>query len=244
MLQVIRQPGRQETVKEGTHWPNCWMSEAFGETWMRLGTNIFGVFSCVGSFGSHADVVCSDLTCKVWEGWLSAVSGIGFSDWRCASKSARCVGGAEYCVRFVFLCTLFHHFLFLCSATYLQHLTQGVYTLLWSRQHVDYATQSDNGNYPSIHAGEKIGLLGRSMSYPGTLGGAVPISTSGNRNTSSWPLYVASCLGIQERWRTKSETEHIHAGVMRLSNNLGALIQLWEIWSGQILVRLRCIHAF
>ena len=38
--------------------------------------------------------------------------------------------------------------------------------------------------YPSIHAGEKIGLLGRSMSYPGTLGGAVPISTSGNRNTS------------------------------------------------------------
>ena len=67
------------------------------------------------------------------------------------------------------------------------------------------AAQPDNCNYPSIHAGEKTGLLGRSMSQPGTLGGAVPISTSGNRNTSGWPLYVTSCLGIQERWRTKSE---------------------------------------
>ena len=35
-------------------------------------------------------------------------------------------------------------------------------------------------------------ITGESMSYPGTLGGAVPISTSGNRATSSWPLYVAS----------------------------------------------------
>ena len=48
----------------------------------------------------------------------------------------------------------------------------------------DYATQSDNCYYPSIKAGEKIGLLGQSMSYPGMLGGAVPISTSGKRNTS------------------------------------------------------------
>ena len=31
-----------------------------------------------------------------------------------------------------------------------------------------------------------------SMSYPGTIGGAVPISTSGNRAISSWPLYVTS----------------------------------------------------
>ena len=50
-------------------------------------------------------------------------------------------------------------------------------------------------------------ITGRSMSYPGTIGGAVPISTSGNRNTSDWPLYVTSCLGIRERWRTKSETK-------------------------------------
>ena len=35
-------------------------------------------------------------------------------------------------------------------------------------------------------------IIGRSMSYPGTLGGAVPISTSGNRATSGWPLYVTS----------------------------------------------------
>ena len=39
---------------------------------------------------------------------------------------------------------------------------------------------------------EKIGLLGRSMLYPGTTGGAVSISTSGKRNTSSWPLYITS----------------------------------------------------
>ena len=52
-------------------------------------------------------------------------------------------------------------------------------------------------------------IIGRSMSYPGTIGGAVPISTRGNR--ASWPLYVTSnnklCLGIQERWRTKSKTK-------------------------------------
>ena len=38
------------TLKAGTHWPNCWTSEAFGETRMRSGTNMFGVFSCAGSF--------------------------------------------------------------------------------------------------------------------------------------------------------------------------------------------------
>ena len=39
-------------VKAGTHWPNRWTSEAFGETRMRSGTNMFGVFSCTGSFRS------------------------------------------------------------------------------------------------------------------------------------------------------------------------------------------------
>ena len=52
-------------------------------------------------------------------------------------------------------------------------------------------------------------IIGWNMSYPSTIGGAVPISTSGNRNTSSWPLFLTSnnklCLGIRERWRTKSE---------------------------------------
>ena len=36
----------------------------------------------------------------------------GTSDWWCASETAQCVRGMEYCVRFVFLCTSFRHFLF------------------------------------------------------------------------------------------------------------------------------------
>ena len=35
------------SLKAGTHRPNCWTSEAFGETQTRSGTNMFGVFSCV-----------------------------------------------------------------------------------------------------------------------------------------------------------------------------------------------------
>ena len=110
------------SIKPEMHWANWWLSEAFRETWMSSRTNLFGVFSCVGSFWNCADSVCSSSTCKVWEGWLLPVWAIGFSDWcqlydnsyQCASKSARCVGGAEYCVRFVFLCALFCHFLFSC----------------------------------------------------------------------------------------------------------------------------------
>ena len=45
-----------------------------------------------------------------------------------------------------------------------------------------------------------------------TIGGAVPVSTSGNRATSGWFLYVTSnnklCLGIWQRWRTKSKNEN------------------------------------
>ena len=57
------------------------------------------------------------------------------------------------------------------------------------------------------------------MSYPGTLGGAGPISTSGNRNTSGWPLYITSCLSIRERWRTKSETK-LHLCTLRIWRTL------------------------
>ena len=39
----------------------------------RHGTNMFGVFSCVGSFRSRLDVVHSNSTCEVWGGWLSDV---------------------------------------------------------------------------------------------------------------------------------------------------------------------------
>ena len=107
-------------LKAGTHPPNCWTSEAFGENWTMLGTDLFGVFNCVGSFRSRADVVCSNSTCKVWGGGLSAVS-----DWLCASCMTILIGSVlvnqhgvwRNTVRFVFLCTLLHHFLFSWSAT-------------------------------------------------------------------------------------------------------------------------------
>ena len=38
----------------------------------------------------------------------------GRSDWQCASESARCVGGVENYVSFIFLCIPFRHFLFSC----------------------------------------------------------------------------------------------------------------------------------
>ena len=53
------------TVKAGTNRPNRWACEAFGETRMTSGTNMFGVFSCVGRFRSRADIVGSDSACKV-----------------------------------------------------------------------------------------------------------------------------------------------------------------------------------
>ena len=65
------------------------------------------------------------------------------SDWRCASESARYVGGAEYCVCFVFLCTPFCHSLFPCfgvlappdvKETYCISCKRRTYTLLCSRQ--------------------------------------------------------------------------------------------------------------
>ena len=62
-------------------------------------------------------------------------------------------------------------------------------------------------------------INGRSMYPTGTLGGTRPISTSGNRATSHWPLYVTSCLGIRERWRTKSEKK-LHLCTFRK----------WRIW--------------
>ena len=63
-------------------WPDIRISSS--------GTNLFGVFSCVWNC---ADSVCSDSTCKVWEGWLSAVWAIGYSDWLCASCMTILIGG-------------------------------------------------------------------------------------------------------------------------------------------------------
>ena len=76
-------------------WDTPGQPSAVWSVWRDSGTT--QLFSCVGSFWNHTDVVCSDSTCEVWEGWLSAVGAIGLSDWLCASKSARCVGGAEHC---------------------------------------------------------------------------------------------------------------------------------------------------
>ena len=76
----------------GTHWPNRWMSEAFGETLTRSGTHMFVVFSCVGSFWSRVDAVSSDSACKVWGGGLSGVWAMGFFDWLCASWMAVLIG--------------------------------------------------------------------------------------------------------------------------------------------------------
>ena len=58
-------------------------------------------------------------------------------------------------------------------------------------------------------------ISGRSMYAAVTLGGAVPISASGNRNTSGWPLYITRCLCIRERCRMKSE-EKLHLCTFRI----------------------------
>ena len=88
---------------------NRWPSEAFGDTRTSLGKNLFGVFSCEHTKQMRWLAV----GCRShWILWLVVCKLYDHSDWQCASKSARCVGRAEYCVRFVFLCTLFCHFLF------------------------------------------------------------------------------------------------------------------------------------
>ena len=109
--------------KAGTHRPNCWTSEALGEAHTKSGTNLFGVLEAwkllercrlrmsIRSLRRRAVRRLSH-----WILWLVVCQLNGRSDWRCASESVQCVGGAEYCVRFVFLCTLFHHSLFSCFA--------------------------------------------------------------------------------------------------------------------------------
>ena len=117
-------------IKPETHRANRWPSEASGETRTSSGTNLFGVFSCVGSFWKRVEQHL--LRFNLWSLrtlavgrhrilWLVVCSLYDHPDWRCASESARCVGGVEFCVatelcgvRFVFLCTPFRHFLFSC----------------------------------------------------------------------------------------------------------------------------------
>ena len=68
---------------------------------------------------------------------------------------------------------------------------------------------NNNCNCPSIHAENQI--IGRSMSYPGTIVGAIPILTSGKRVFSGWPLYITSnnklCLGIRKKMAYEEQDE-------------------------------------
>ena len=139
-------------------------------------------------------------------------------------------------------------------------------------------------------------IIGRSMSYPGTIGGTslhhqqqqtLPRHSrkmayeERNEATSLYISYMvymiithtrctmALFLAVisEERHRRRPSTSSSRPWERNLapaqnaksdpiwwniytkekcdyqSNNLGVLIRLWEIWSGMILVRLRCIHA-
>ena len=100
-------------LKPETYRANRWPSEVFGETRTSLGTNLFGLFSCIGSFWDCVDSVCSDL---VWEHWLFAVWAIGYSDWLCASCMTIVIGsvlvnqcggrGGILCARWTLRCAL------------------------------------------------------------------------------------------------------------------------------------------
>ena len=120
------------SFKAETHQPNYWTAEALGETQTRSGTNMFGVFSCVGSFRSRADVVCSDSTCG---GWLSAVWAIGFSDWLCASCRTILIGGVLANQR-----SMWEGWNTVCA----------LYTLLWSWQHVQACRSNVQANTVQI----------------------------------------------------------------------------------------------
>ena len=134
---------------------SCWChlkagtSEAFGETWMRSGTNLFSVFSCVGSFRSRTDVVCFDSTCKVWGGWLLAVWAIGFSDWSYSKHATILIGGVlanqrdvwegrnTVCALFFYACRSVISCFHVAPHTYCISHKRRTYTLLWSWQHVE-----------------------------------------------------------------------------------------------------------
>ena len=124
-------------LKPETHRPNRWTSEAFGETREFWNKSI----RCVQLRWKLLEQLRS--TCEVWERWLLAVWAIGYSDWRCASKSAWCVGGAEYCFSMHSILS-FPVFMFWMPGTrlappnvketYCISSKRRAYTLLWSRQ--------------------------------------------------------------------------------------------------------------
>ena len=60
-------------------------------------------------------------------------------------------------------------------------------------------------------------IIGQSMSHPGTIGGAVPISTSGNRATSGWPLYVTSNNKLHRHSRKTAYEKRDEAATLYIS---------------------------
>ena len=67
-------------------------------------------------------------------------------------------------------------------------------------------------------------IIGRSMSYPGMIGGAVPISTSDNRATSSWPLYVTSNNKLPWHSRKMSYEKRAEASSLYISYKVYMII--------------------
>ena len=68
-------------------------------------------------------------------------------------------------------------------------------------------------------------ITGRSMSYPGTIGGAILISTSGNTATSVWPLYIYA-QGHHQRFLSQFESccstnmSMVHSSHMQEERNI------------------------
>ena len=100
-------------IKPGTHRANCWPSKAFGETWMSSGT-----YLCQLRFNLRSLRTLAVCGLSHWILWLCAscmtipigsvlVKQCGVWEERNSVCTAELLN-----VRFVFLCTPFHHHLF------------------------------------------------------------------------------------------------------------------------------------
>ena len=98
---IMYHPPTEQLHSKDSEGRNTLAQTLASETQTSLGTNLFSVFSCVGSAWNRRDGVWSDSTCKVWECWQledwtpsDTLIGCQFND-HCARESARCVEGAE-----------------------------------------------------------------------------------------------------------------------------------------------------
>ena len=69
-------------------------------------------------------------------------------------------------------------------------------------------------------------IIGWSISYPSTIGGAILISTSGNRATSGWPLYVTSNNKLPRHSRKMAHEEQDEATYLYISYMVYMIITL------------------